>query len=78
MPESSSSAIDSKIRAEIFARLGLSFTQTILDYIYAILASFSIEAIRGVMIFFLVFYPFMNVIAWILILGYLDLKYNKQ
>ncbi|KAL4444448.1 hypothetical protein ABPG74_016741 [Tetrahymena malaccensis] len=61
----------------IFVRLGLSFTQTTLDYIYAILSSFQIEAIRGILIMFMIFYPFLNFIAWVGILGFLDLKYHN-
>ncbi|KAL4491855.1 hypothetical protein ABPG72_006110 [Tetrahymena utriculariae] len=61
----------------IFIRLGLSFTQTTLDYIYAILSSFQIEAMRGILIMFMIFYPFLNFIAWVGILGFLDLKYHN-
>lgn len=32
--------IEAKIKAKIFSRLGLSFTQAVLDYVYAVLANF--------------------------------------
>lgn len=59
-------------------RVAMCLVQTVLDYIYAMAASFEVEGIRAIIIIFLVIYPAVNFFAWSGILGYLELRYHNH